>query len=225
MSLTMERALYSLSAAATRRTSASAWCLTPRSRAEGLGGWWFSFFMYYASGPPPARLRQMLALADAGLLRFIGADTEIAADAEHNRFVARSRSHPDEVVGTALVDARIAAPSVSRSASALLRRLQARGEVLEEVVTEGDWAMNTGKVVVTGPDLRIADRDRRGHPRRHALGVFTNRPAAGAFARPRTNAPAFRQNDVVARAILTTLASIATADDVVAPPPARAAPS
>ena len=81
-----------------------------------------------------ARLRQFLALADAGLLRFLGADTTVMADAERGRFVARSTSHPDEVVGDALVDARIATPSVSRSTEPLLRRLHARGEVVEEVV-------------------------------------------------------------------------------------------
>ena len=70
--------------------------LTPRSRVEGLGRWWFSFFMYYASGPPPARLRQFLALADAGLLRFIGAGTTVTADPDRGCFVARSTSHPDE---------------------------------------------------------------------------------------------------------------------------------
>ena len=53
-----------------------------------------------------------------------------------------------------------------------------------------------------------ADADGTGHPRRHALGAFTNRQVAGAFARPRFNAPAFRQNDAVARTILTTLASL-----------------
>ena len=185
--------------------------LSPRARVEGLGAWWFSFFMYYASGPPPARLRQVLALADAGVLRFVGARTTVTADAERGRFVARSVTHPDEVVGTALVDARIATPSVCRTAEPLLRRLRERGEVLEEVVTDGEWSVNTGKVVVTGTDLRVADHHGAGHPRRHALGVFTNRPAAGAFARPRTNAPAFRQNDHVARSILTTLAALAAA--------------
>jgi hypothetical protein len=52
----------------------------------------------------------------------------------------------------------------------------------------------------------VVRRDGTAHPRRHALGVFTNRPAAGALARPRMNAPAFRQNDAVARSILTSLA-------------------
>ena len=57
--------------------------------------------------------------------------------------------------------------------------------------------------LVTGSDLRVVRADGSAHPRRHALGVFTSRPAAGAFARPRTNAPAFRQNDVVARSVLS----------------------
>ena len=36
--------------------------MSTRSRIEDVAGWWFSFFMYFASGPPPARLRQLLAL-------------------------------------------------------------------------------------------------------------------------------------------------------------------
>ena len=186
--------------------------LTARSRIEELGTWWFSFFMYYASGPPPARLRQFLALADAGVLRFIGADISVTTDAASGRFVARSSSHPDSIVGNAFVDARIASPSVSRTTDVLLRRLYERGEVVEEVVSDGDgWSANSGKVVVTGNDLRIVRNDGTAHPRRHGVGVFTNRPAAGTFARPRTNAASFRQNDTIARSILRTLANVRTA--------------
>ncbi len=48
----------------------------------------------------------------------------------------------------ALVDARIAAPSVSRTADRLLRRLHERGDVVEEVVSDdGGWTANTGKVL------------------------------------------------------------------------------
>jgi hypothetical protein len=45
------------------------------------------------------------------------------------------------------------------------------------------------------------------HPRRIALGAPTNSRAVAAFARPRTDAPAFRQNDAVARALLRALTS------------------
>jgi hypothetical protein len=129
-------------------------------------------------------------------------------DEARGRFVATSSSHPDEVEASVLIESLIAASSVSRAADPLLQRLRDRGEVVEEVVSDDSgWHANTGKVVVAGPILNIARVEAPAHPRRHALGTFTSRPAAGAFARPRTNAPAFRQNDAVARAILTTLAS------------------
>ena len=184
--------------------------LSPRSRVEDLAGWWFSFFMYYASGPPAQRLRQLLALADAGLVHFLGAGTTVQADPSKGCFEARSVSHADVVEARFLVDARIAAPSLGRSTDAMLRRLHEQGELVEEVVRDGAWTVNTGKVVVAGADLRVRRRDGTVHPRRHALGAFTNRPAAAAFARPRTNAPAFRQHDAVARSILGTLADVAT---------------
>jgi len=182
--------------------------VTPRSRLEGISTWWLSFFMYYASGPPPERLRQLLALVDAGLVRFVGADMRVHFDARDGVFVATSSTHPDEIRGSAVIDARIARPSVSRSTSVLLRRLHVRGEIVEDVVMDEGWAMNTGRASVTGPALNLLRHDGTGHPRRHALGAFTNRQVAGAFARPRFNAPAFRQNDAVARAVLTTLAAI-----------------
>ena len=186
---------------------AASGALTPRSRVEDVDAWWFSFFMYYASGPPPQRLRQLVALADAGIVRFLGENTTVTGDETNATFVATSTSHPDRFEARALVDARVASPSVSRSTEPLLRRLYDRGDVTEEIVTDHTgWERNTGKVVVTGADLRVVRADGTAHQRRHALGVFTNRPAAGAFARPHTNAPAFRQNDAVARSLLASLA-------------------
>ena len=82
------------------------------------------------------------------------------------------------------------------------------------MVTDGEWSTNTGRVSVIGPALQLRRDDGTGHPRRHALGAFTNRQVAGAFARPRFNAPAFRQNDVVARAVLETLASLPVEPEV-----------
>jgi uncharacterized NAD(P)/FAD-binding protein YdhS len=192
--------------AAVARIAASG-RMDERSRVEDVGGWWFSFFMYFASGPPPARLRQLLALEEVGLVRFIGADTSVTVDDALGRFVATSSSHDDRVVASTLIDARVAPSSVSRTRDRLLASLHDRGAVAEEVVDDGrGWSVNTGKVVVGGPALQLVHADGSRHPRRHALGTFTSRPAAGAFARPRTNAPSFRQNDTVARAILGGLA-------------------
>ena len=187
--------------------------LTPRSRVEDAGIRWFSFFMYYASGPPPARLRQLLALETAGLVHFIGAGITVRADTTSRAFVATSTSHPDQIRATAMIDARVANASLSRTADVMLQRLRDRGDVSEEVVTDAQgWHANTGKVVVTGSGMHLVRADGSMHPRRHAIGSFTSRPAAGAFSRPNTNAPTFRQNDAVARSALAELAARLTPD-------------
>ena len=93
---------------------------TTRSRIDDVGIWWFSFFMYYASGPPPERLRQLVALADAGLVRFIGEHTTVTGDDATGTFIATSTSHPERLRSEVLVDARVASPSVSRTSDQLL---------------------------------------------------------------------------------------------------------
>ena len=73
------------------------------------------------------------------------------------------------------------------------------------MITDGDWRINTGKVVVATNACASSTPTAAPTRAATALGVFTSRPAAGAFSRPRTNAPAFRQNDAVAREVLAEL--------------------
>jgi hypothetical protein len=89
----------------------------------------------------------------------------------------------------------------------LVRRLNARGHYVEDVVHEGTGApaYRSGRVRVDSA-LRLIDADGRPHPRRFAVGPWV---AAGgftsAFARPRTNAGFFRQNDALARSVLAAV--------------------
>ncbi len=57
-------------------------------------------------------------------------------------------------------------------------------------------------LTVRAVDSRVLDSTGSPHPRRYAIGPYTTVPFAGAFARPGTNAIAFRENDATARAIL-----------------------
>ncbi|MGW7005162.1 FAD/NAD(P)-binding protein [Streptomyces sp. NPDC054933] len=179
--------------------------LAARSRIADLDGWWHGFFSYYASGPPAPRLRQLLALSRSGIVRFLGADLTVEADEGRGVFRAFSASVPGAVEAGALVEARLPAPSVHRSRDRLLRSLAEDGAGGEEMLRDGDCLLPTGLLAVDPADARILGRDGRPHPRRFALGPHTNGRAYPAFARPRTNAPAFRQNDATARAILTFL--------------------
>jgi uncharacterized NAD(P)/FAD-binding protein YdhS len=169
-------------------------------RLGDVGGRWHGFFSYLASGPPGPRLRQLLALSEAGVVRFLGADTAVEADPVRGVFRASGASAPGgSVEARALVEARLPEPTVDRTRDPLLSALRA----------EGVPSTPTGLIAVTPDDGRIVDRTGRPHPRRFALGPHTDARAAGAFARPRTNAPAFRQNDAVARALLSFARSAA----------------
>lgn len=164
-------------------------------RLGDIGAWWHGFFSYLASGPPGPRLRQMLALSRAGVLRFVGAGMVVAA--EDGVFRASSATVPGaSVEARALVEARLPEPTVARARDALLRGLYADGGAVETA---------EGLLAVDPADGRVVDRSGRPHPRRFALGPYTDSRAPGAFTRPRTGGPAFRQNDATARAVLTFL--------------------
>lgn len=164
------------------------------TRLADVGTWWHGFFSLLASGPPGPRLRQLLALSRAGVVRFLGADVDVAA--EGGVFRARSATLPGHVTeARALVEARLPQPTVARTRDPLLRALHA----------EGAAVTGAGLLAVDPADGRVLDRAGVPHPRRFALGPHTNARGAGAFTRPRTNSPSFRQNDATARALLDIL--------------------
>ncbi|MGP4003898.1 FAD/NAD(P)-binding protein [Streptomyces sp. 8N706] len=168
-------------------------------RLGDLGGWWHGFFSHLASGPPGPRLRQLLALSRAGVVRFLGADTAVTMDPVRRVFRATSAAVPGaSVEARALVEARLPEPSVARSRDGVLRALY----------EDGAAATPAGLLAVSPDDARTLDRSGRAHPRRFAIGPHTDARASGAFARPRTNAPAFRQNDATARAVLAFLCDL-----------------
>ncbi|WP_406009813.1 FAD/NAD(P)-binding protein [Streptomyces sp. NBC_00637] len=163
-------------------------------RLGDIGPWWHGFFSYLASGPPGPRLRQLLALSRAGVLNFVGAG--MAVRASDGVFRASSDTVPGfSVEARALVEARLPEPTLRRAVDPLLRELHA----------DGAGETPDGLLRVDRADGRVLDRAGRPHPRRFALGPHTDGRTPGAFTRPRTGGPAFRQNDATARAVLVFL--------------------
>ncbi|MCC8248855.1 FAD/NAD(P)-binding protein [Saccharothrix luteola] len=170
--------------------------LSASGRLRGDDGWWHGFFSSIASGPPPDRLAELLALSRAGVVRFLGADTWVRA--RDGAFLAGSSSVPSHVVrATGLIEARLPVHTLPHTADPLLSSMAAAGDV-----TDVD-----GLVLVDPVDSRVVDVTGAPHPRRFAVGPYTTRKAYAAFARPNTNAPNFRQSDEVARAVLRFLAA------------------
>ncbi|MEU6560648.1 FAD/NAD(P)-binding protein [Nocardia nova] len=176
--------------------------LDPASQLFDVDGWWFGFFSYIGSGPPRARLEELLALERAGIVSFVGPDMWVATDEERGLFLGGSHQAPGTVTATTLVDARLPPPDVARTTNPIVRALHERGRLGAERLVGESSAYSTGRIHTSGIDGQLFDAAGVVHPRRFALGPHTSLRIAGAFSRPRTNALGFRENDSVAQQVL-----------------------
>ncbi|MGW1428288.1 FAD/NAD(P)-binding protein [Streptomyces sp. NPDC002431] len=170
------------------------------TRLGDVGDWWPGFFGFLASGPPGPRLHQLLALSRAGIVRFLGAGTTVAADERRGLFLAGSTTVPGpRTAARTLIEARLPGPALERTRSPLLQELYAEGA-----------AVTAGGLLAVDPDTgHVLWSDGRPHRRRFALGPYTSARTGAVFTRPRTGGPAFRQNDATARAALALLRDLA----------------
>ncbi|MFC8040013.1 FAD/NAD(P)-binding protein [Paenarthrobacter sp. NPDC057355] len=177
--------------------------LNARSQ-QSIHGWWHGFFSFVDSGPPSHRLREMLALHRAGLLKFLGPGMWVRADESLGRFVAGSFQSPVVVDAAAYIEARLPAASVERSANPALADLHDAGWGTEQRLLTSEGTHSTGKLLVSGNFEVLSPV---GSPQQglFAVGPWTSGWGAGAFARPNTNAAPFRENDALARRILESL--------------------
>lgn len=124
--------------------------LTAHSVAEQLDGWWHGFFSFLASGPPGFRLRQLLALSRAGVVRFLGAGIRIDTDESTGTFTATGPTVPGHTLhATALVEAYLPGPSLSHTEDPLLRSLYREGTVAEEVIADPIHTHRSGLLAVS----------------------------------------------------------------------------
>lgn len=175
--------------------------LDPRSLVGEFSGWFLGFFSFYASGPPPDRLEQLLALERAGVLSFLGAGLQITPDAERGTFVATSATVDGEVHARAMIEATLPAFDLGRTTDPLLAALAGRGEAVSQVLTAPDGVRVSTGAVQTDRTHRLVRADGSSAARRFALGMHTS-VKAPAFARPGSNGPVHRLNDHVARTLL-----------------------
>ncbi|MDR6416610.1 FAD/NAD(P)-binding protein [Pseudarthrobacter sulfonivorans] len=183
--------------------------LNARSQ-QTVHGWWHGFFSFVDSGPPPRRLREMLALHQAGLLRFLGPGLSVEADESTGEFVAASAQTGFSVRAKAFIEARLPATSVVRSLNPLLASLHSAGLGSEQQLLTADGTHSTGKLLVSDRHELLDGQGRTGG-RLFGVGPGTSGWGAGAFARPNTNAAPFRENDALARTVLGVAAGIVSA--------------
>lgn len=162
--------------------------------AREVEGRFHAFFSFVASGPPPERLEQVLALSRAGVVRFLGPDLRVVLDEERGVFTASTALGVDSFSARTLIDARLPSASVRGTTDPLWRALADRRRAA---------AAGTGKLAVDR-DQRVLRADGTPEPARFALGPWVvGNGWAPAFPRPRANGGFFRQDDALARTVLT----------------------
>ncbi|MFJ8674266.1 FAD/NAD(P)-binding protein [Streptomyces sp. NPDC093589] len=150
--------------------------LTPRSYATAFRGSYVPVNALLSAGPPMARIEQLLALMDAGVVEVAGPATEFGRDEETGRFTVRSpQVDGSRKYADVLIDARIPTPDLPRDTSLLTRQLLAEGLIREFVnedpVTGETFA--TGGLDIARGSFRAIDANGRLHPGLYALGVPT----------------------------------------------------
>ncbi|HWD80622.1 MAG TPA: hypothetical protein VG497_17125, partial [Kribbella sp.] len=179
--------------------------LSDEDRVRRVEGEWHGFFSFVASGPPPRRLEELLALHRAGILRFAGPELDVAID--NDRFVARSPGVAGEITARAFVEARLPRPDVLAAADPLLRRLLASGALAADELFASDGTSLGGGQLKADSRCRAIRADGSVHESLFLLGPSVSGSAGSSgFSRPHFNGPGFRQNDAVARDLLKLLA-------------------
>jgi uncharacterized NAD(P)/FAD-binding protein YdhS len=179
--------------------------LSDEDRVRRVETEWHGFFSFVASGPPPRRLEELLALHRAGIVRFAGPDLDVAIDNDH--FVARSPGVAGEIHARAFVEARLPRPDVLATTDPLLRGLLDSGALAADELFAGDGTSLGGGQLKADSQSRAIRSDGSTHDALFLLGPSVSGSAGSSgFSRPHFNGPGFRQNDAVARDLLNLLA-------------------
>lgn len=164
--------------------------IAPDSVRTDVENSFLPFGSFLTSGPPAQRLRELLALSRAGVVRFLGPRLRVHAD---DAFRAEGPALSAPVRTRHLIDARLPADDLDRTVDPLLVALRSRGEACADP--------GTGRLAVREPDHRMLSADGRVHRRRFAVGpcVAGVTPVAGG---PPAPIGFFEVNDRVARELL-----------------------
>ncbi|MFD5320691.1 FAD/NAD(P)-binding protein [Streptomyces sp. NPDC127098] len=187
------------------RTVVASGALDGASQVRDVDGWFGSVGAYLAAGPPALRLAQLLALADAGLVGFLGSRARVRPDHETGRFAVTTANLAGERLFEVLVDARLHGVDLRRTASPLLSAMTAAGLARPHDMTSASGErIASGGLDVDRDTFGVVGADGVVSTRRFAYGIpiepihwnIANLPQPGK------GHPTIRQADAIARAAL-----------------------
>ncbi len=185
-------------------------------------GWFESFVSGICDGPPPQRIAELLALAEAGFVEFIGPDMRIeatpdgaaSADGDHASangdplpqiFTVTSAQVTGGITGSVVIDAASPTNAVSRAADVLVHGMVERGQLTPARLTLDDGREKfLNGLALTSRPYRTIDIEGVVHPRRFALSIQLSSVQWGLAiaANPNANAATLGDSHAAAQAIL-----------------------
>ena len=176
------------------------------SHRDDLEGWYTPLNAFLSIGPPAARIEQLIALMEAGVLELTGPGTQVRLDTTTPRFVASSPTVPGPAVhATVFIEARLPEPDLRRTADPLMLHLLNTEQCTTYRIAGSHGAdYETGGLAVTERPYRLLDARGRAHPRRFAYGVPTESVhwVTAAGIRPGVDSVTLGDADAIARAVL-----------------------
>ncbi|RKN64255.1 FAD-binding protein [Streptomyces klenkii] len=180
--------------------------LSGASYRDHIDRWFSGLNNYAASGPPAARVRQLRALVEAGVVQLLGPRMKVTADDEAGAFLVGSPRVPGAPVRvTALVEAHLPVTDVRRATDPLLASLHAAGGCRAHFIPDEEGpGYETGGLDVTDVTFQVIDGRGVPHPARFSYGppVESVQWVTAIGARPHVNSRTLLQGDSIARSCL-----------------------
>ncbi|NJP66340.1 FAD/NAD(P)-binding protein [Streptomyces spiramenti] len=212
---TVNRAMAALRGPVRRLATAGA--LDGASVVRDVDGWFNRLGLALASGPPPHRTAEVLALIDAGVLELLGEDTAVTV--EDGAFVGRSAVARDQPVrARAFVETRMSKGIVTDTDDPLLGALLSTGRArLHARPSDRGPAVSTGTLDVTPDGFHLLAADGTPDPAVIVLGIPAEavQPGSAIGATPGVPSPLLTGADNAAAQILA--ATRTPTDRAVAP--------
>jgi uncharacterized NAD(P)/FAD-binding protein YdhS len=157
-----------------------------------------------AVGPPIEAMQELLALVEAGIVDpFCGPRPRLHCDAASGRLYLHPSAFPGpgrEV--SVVVNARLGATDVAKTAAPLVRHLLTGGHVVPFVNALSGTAYRPGGIAVTN-SYRVIDKHARAHDNLFAIGAITEGCTwyCQVLARPYVNSRSMRDAAVLAQSL------------------------
>ncbi|MEU0492350.1 FAD/NAD(P)-binding protein [Nocardiopsis sp. NPDC006139] len=180
--------------------------LDGHSHRDDLDGEYTPLNAYLSIGPPASRIRELIALVEAGVVEVLGPGTQVRLETGPAVFTASSPLVPGPPVRSrVLIEARLPVPDLLRTDDPLLRHLLDSDQATPyRIAASGGEPYETGGLTVTERPYRVVDGRGQAHPRRFAYGVPTESVhwVTAAGVRPESDSVTLKDADAIARAVL-----------------------